>query len=55
MADIIKQTGNNNLFGYNCDLSSLAQTRTFAEQIKSEHNKIDVLINNAGVFQKEKK
>lgn len=51
----MKQTGNDNLIGYNYDLSSIAQTKTFAEQIKSEHDKIDVLINNAAVFQQEKK
>eukprot|EP00210_Caulerpa_lentillifera_P006609 g6314.t1 len=55
LEEITRITGNANLFGYNCDLSSLAETRSFAERVKSEHPKIDVLINNAAVFQKEKK
>ncbi len=32
------------------DLASLAQTRALAEQFKKRHRRLDVLINNAGVF-----
>lgn len=35
---------------YEADLSSLAATQDMADAIKSAHPKIDVLINNAGVF-----
>ena len=34
------------------DLSSLDSIKKSAEEIKSEYNKIDVLINNAGVFKR---
>lgn len=33
---------------YECDFSSLAQVRRVAAQIRSEHERIDVLANNAG-------
>ena len=32
------------------DLSSLASVRAFADQVKSEHGRIDALINNAGLM-----
>ncbi len=37
----------------NADLSSLSQVNKFVASIKEKHDKIDVLINNAGVFQRE--
>lgn len=33
---------------FKCDISSLNDVRVFAEKIKSKHERIDVLINNAG-------
>ena len=36
--------------GYLADLSDLAAVRAFAEQVKSDCPRLDVLINNAGVF-----
>ncbi|MEZ8287097.1 SDR family NAD(P)-dependent oxidoreductase [Vibrio splendidus] len=35
---------------YVADLSSLSEVETLANQVKSEHEKLDVLINNAGVY-----
>lgn len=35
---------------YKADLSSLSETSQFASDILSKHKKIDVLINNAGVY-----
>lgn len=35
---------------YRLDLSSLESVRACAEQIKERENKIDILINNAGVM-----
>ena len=35
------------------DLSSLSQVARLAEELKKAHDRIDVLINNAGVFQRE--
>lgn len=46
----IKQiTGNDNIYGYQADLGFLVQTRQLAERVLSEHPKLDILINNAGV------
>ena len=39
---------------YTYDLASLSQTRQFAEAVKAEHKTIDVLINNAGVYETKK-
>ena len=35
---------------YVADLSSLSEVEALANQVKSEHEKLDVLINNAGVY-----
>jgi len=35
---------------YQADLSSLKETATFAEAVRANHDRIDVLINNAGVY-----
>ncbi|MEH6445648.1 MAG: SDR family NAD(P)-dependent oxidoreductase [Oceanospirillaceae bacterium] len=46
----IKQiTSNNNIYGYQADLSFLVQTRQLAERVLFEHPTLDILINNAGV------
>lgn len=39
---------------YTYDLASLSQTRKFAEAVKADHASINVLINNAGVFETQK-
>ncbi len=35
---------------YLADLSNFAEVKAFVEKIKAEHQRLDVLINNAGVF-----
>ncbi len=40
----------NPITGYIADLSILDNVPRLSEQIKSEHTKLDVIINNAGVF-----
>ena len=35
---------------YKCDLSSLKSVRACAEEINAKEDRIDVLINNAGVM-----
>jgi NAD(P)-dependent dehydrogenase (short-subunit alcohol dehydrogenase family) len=48
--DSIKQTtGNMKIFSYQADFNSLLQVNLFADKLMSEHPKLDVLINNAGV------
>lgn len=34
---------------YRADLSSLAETRAFAEAVRADHPHLDVLVNNAGI------
>lgn len=39
---------------YTYNLASLSQIRKFAEAVKADHKNIDVLINNAGVFETQR-
>lgn len=39
---------------YTYDLASFAQIQQFADAVKTNHQRIDVLINNAGVFENKK-
>lgn len=39
---------------YTCDLSSFAQIRKLTDKIKADFSPINVLINNAGVFEQRK-
>lgn len=39
---------------YTCDLSSFAQIRKLTDKIKADFSSINVLINNAGVFEQRK-
>ncbi len=47
--ELERKTGNDRLDFATADLSSLQQIRTMAAEIKRKYNRIDVLINNAGV------
>jgi NAD(P)-dependent dehydrogenase (short-subunit alcohol dehydrogenase family) len=53
--EIVKETGNNNVFVRYLDLSSINSIIKFVEQFKKEESKLDVLINNAGLWTKTKK
>lgn len=53
--EIIKETGNTNVFVRHLDLASTDSIISFVEQFKKEENKLDVLINNAGLWTKTKK
>ena len=44
-----QKTGNDRLDFFIADLSSLQQIRTMCTEIKRKYNRLDVLINNAGV------
>ena len=49
-----RSQGKGSLRTYTCDFSSLADIRLFADKVKAENKSIDVLINNAGIFAKER-
>ncbi len=44
-----------NIFPYSCDVSIAENVKDVFAKIIKEHNQIDVLINNAGIFRQEKK
>lgn len=47
-------TNNGESTGFICDLSYLNNVRLFAEEVKEKFDHVDVLINNAGVYMKER-
>jgi NAD(P)-dependent dehydrogenase (short-subunit alcohol dehydrogenase family) len=55
MREIKDTTGNDRLEFFIADLASLRQIRNLAKEIKSRHDKLDVLINNAGVIENHRK
>ena len=48
LAEITKETGNANMAVHKLDLASFASIRQFADKIKSDESRLDILINNAG-------
>ena len=48
-------TRNNNVNGFVADLSSLDEVRKLANEVLEKHNKIGVLINNAGAGTADKR
>lgn len=55
LKEIYKQTNSNLLSYVYADLSSLKQVRNLAENVLNNFQRLDVLINNAGVYMKERK
>jgi len=53
--EIVKETKYQNVFVRHLDLASTDSIINFAEQFKKEEPKLDVLINNAGLWTKSKK
>jgi NAD(P)-dependent dehydrogenase (short-subunit alcohol dehydrogenase family) len=47
--DIRAQSGNERLRTYRADFSSLAEVRDLADRIEHDEDRIDVLVNNAGI------
>jgi NAD(P)-dependent dehydrogenase (short-subunit alcohol dehydrogenase family) len=45
---LIKNTGNNKITFYKADLSLMNEIKVVSEKIKSDYEKIDILLNNAG-------
>ncbi|XP_061400893.1 retinol dehydrogenase 13-like [Musca vetustissima] len=48
--EIIEQSGNSNVFNRTLDLSSLQSVRDFVEKFNEEVQRLDILINNAGIM-----
>jgi NAD(P)-dependent dehydrogenase (short-subunit alcohol dehydrogenase family) len=49
LAEIREHTGSDRLHWYRADLASLAEVRSLAERITAEHERLEVLVNNAGI------
>jgi NAD(P)-dependent dehydrogenase (short-subunit alcohol dehydrogenase family) len=54
LEELRKETGSEKARSYLADLSSLAAVRDLAERILSKHDRLDVLVNNAGIIARER-
>jgi NAD(P)-dependent dehydrogenase (short-subunit alcohol dehydrogenase family) len=54
LEELRRETGNEMLGSYLADLSSLGEVRGLAERVISEHDRLDVLVNNAGIIARER-
>lgn len=54
MKELIAETGNPSIDLLFCDFASQRQIRVLAEEIKYRYDKIDVLVNNAGLMMKKR-
>ena len=55
LEDVREETGSEKSHSYLADFSSLGEVRELAERVVSNHDRLDVLINNAGVIVPERK
>ncbi len=54
VAEIVDKTRNSNIDYLSADFASLSQVKEMANSINSKYERLDVLINNAGVYENEK-
>src|SRR4028119_206527 len=54
LEELRRETGSEKLGSYVADLSSLGEVRGLAERVLSEHDRLDVLINNAGIISRQR-
>ena len=54
LEELRRETGSEKARSYLADLSSLGEVRALAEQVLSDHDRLDALINNAGVIVPER-
>lgn len=52
--EIIRRTNNSKIDLFISDFSSLKQVKDLVEKIKAKYNRLDILINNAGVYMKKR-
>lgn len=50
LAHVAKELGKENIERYVADLSKIAEVKEFAQAVAHNHDHLDVLINNAGVY-----
>jgi NAD(P)-dependent dehydrogenase (short-subunit alcohol dehydrogenase family) len=53
--DIVRASGNQNVEPFFCDLSSFESIRAFSAKFRAKHDRLHVLVNNAGIWEKEPK
>jgi NAD(P)-dependent dehydrogenase (short-subunit alcohol dehydrogenase family) len=53
--ELILESGNSKIHYYNADLTSFDEIQTFTAKIINDFNKLDILINNAGIYEANKK
>jgi NAD(P)-dependent dehydrogenase (short-subunit alcohol dehydrogenase family) len=53
--DAVRGSGNTSLGCFAADLSSLQEVRKLADDIRGQYERLDVLINNAGVFMTDRR
>jgi len=54
LEELRKEMGGERLYSYVADLSWLGEVRGMAERILSEHDRLDVLVNNAGIISRKR-
>ncbi len=54
LEELRRETGSEKLGSYVADLSSLDEVRGLAKQVLSEHDRLDVLVNNAGIITRDR-
>jgi NAD(P)-dependent dehydrogenase (short-subunit alcohol dehydrogenase family) len=52
--EISKATGNESVKAVHADLTDFQQIKVLSDEIKNRYDRLDVLLNNAGVFENEK-
>jgi retinol dehydrogenase-12/retinol dehydrogenase-13 len=53
--DIVRASGNQNVEPFFCDLSSFESIRTFTIKFRAKHDRLHILVNNAGIWERERK
>lgn len=53
--EILKSNGNSTVEIMYCDLASLKDVKRFAHEFRSKYDQLDVLINNAGIWETKRK